>query len=75
VLIQSGPGKGILLTVKMEQHQRFAANDYNHHGSLTVVLHIHGRLVLEVLTNTREIYNRFDFEPGEQLLGSNAGKL
>jgi len=31
-------------------------------SSLTVVLHVHGRLILEILTNAREIYNRFDFE-------------
>jgi hypothetical protein len=31
-------------------------------GQLTVVLHVHGRLVLEVLPNTREINHRFDSE-------------
>jgi hypothetical protein len=44
-------------------------------GSLTVVLHIHGRLILEVLPNAREINDRFDSKPREQLLGPNARKL
>lgn len=39
------------------------------------LLHIHGRLILEVLPDAWEIHDRFDSEPRERLLGSNSGEL
>jgi hypothetical protein len=58
----------MLLTVTVQQHQRIVATKQGLRSLLTVVLHIHGRLVLEVLPNTGEIYDRFDSKPCELLL-------
>jgi hypothetical protein len=74
-LIQLGSGKGMLLTVTKQQHQKFVTTKQGLRVSLTIVLHVHGWLVLEVLPDAREIHDCFDSKPGEQLLWSNAGKL
>jgi hypothetical protein len=55
--------------------KRFAAVKCGTHDSLTVILHIHSLLILEVLPDAWEIHDRFDPEPQEQLLGSNSGEL
>jgi hypothetical protein len=52
----------MLLTVTICQHPMSTTIKHSPPGQLTVVLHVHGRLVLEVLPNTREINDRFDSE-------------